>query len=279
MGIDYHALKFLTYARGKKTRFGAVATIGRQGLHLPPWRVKRIVGLPALVDYGPYCESLLVDQFGADLVHSYDNSDYEHATHIADLSRALTPTNTYDTVIDAGCLEHVYDAPQALRNVSGLTKVGGQILHILPANGFCGHGFWQFSPELFFTLYSEENGYAETEIFLAELADEACWYRVKKPTDGKRADVLTRGEAYALVRTRRVRAGGAPVVQQSDYVHAWQRASRGQDIVVRPNARLSVLRWVVRLGYRQIQERFRRRSLSRAHPCLTRVSLEKTRKL
>ncbi len=275
MGIDYHALKFLTYARNR-TRFGAVATIGRQGLHLPPWRVERILGLPAAVDYGPYCEPLLIDQFGADLVHSYDNSDYERATHIADLGRALTPTNIYDTVIDAGCLEHVYDAPQALRNLSGLTKVGGQILHILPANGFCGHGFWQFSPELFFALYSEENGYADTEVFLAELADEACWYRVKKPAHGKRAEVLTRGEAYALVRTRRVRAEATPIVQQSDYVHAWQRASRDErppTLVERPVARVSVLRWMARLSYRQIRDKLRRRSLSRAHPCLTRVAI------
>lgn len=238
------------------------------------------MALREVVDYGPYCEPLLVDQFGADLVHSYDNSDYERATHIADLSHALTPTNIYDTVIDAGCLEHVYDAPQALRNVSGLTKVGGQILHILPANGFCGHGFWQFSPELFFTLYSEENGYADTEVFLAELADEACWYRVKKPAHGKRAEVLTRGEAYALVRTRRVRATAAPVVQQSDYVHAWRRADRDQPqlaapptVVVRPGARLSMLRWMLRLGYRQIRDKLRRRSLSRAHPYLTRVAI------
>jgi len=66
-------------------------------------------------------------------------------------------------------MEHVFNASQGLKNVTRLCAPGGQIIHSLPANNFCNHGFWQFSPELFFSLYSDKNGYSETEIFLADV--------------------------------------------------------------------------------------------------------------
>jgi len=52
--------------------------------------------------------------------------------------------SAYDTLVNFGSLEHVYNAPQALLNVSELCRNGGQILHLLPGNNFCGHGFWRF---------------------------------------------------------------------------------------------------------------------------------------
>jgi hypothetical protein len=80
---------------------------------------------------------------------------HEKATHVVDMNKPLAIEERYDTVIDAGTIEHIYNAPQALANVSAMCAHQGQILHIGPANIFCGHGFWQFSPELFFSLYSE----------------------------------------------------------------------------------------------------------------------------
>ena len=56
-----------------------------------------------------------------------------------------------------------------------LTKIGGMIIHALPANNFCGHGFWQFSPELFYELYSPENG--RSVPFLRQIlysSDDSC---------------------------------------------------------------------------------------------------------
>ena len=139
--------------------FGRVATIGRQGLHVPPEKVRKLLNLNQEIDYGKYCEDLLKAQFGAKSVDSFDNSDYEGATHIVDMNVRLKKQYRYDTVIDGGSLEHIYNAPQALKNLSEMCEEGGQILHMLPANNFCGHGFWQFSPELFFSLYSGKNGY------------------------------------------------------------------------------------------------------------------------
>ena len=173
------------------------------------------------VNFGPYCEELLKAHFGAVSIESFDNSRYEHATHVVDLNKPLVIGQTYDTVIDLGCLEHIYNAPQALRNLSKICAAEGQILHLLPANNFCGHGFWQFSPELFFSLYSEANGYRETEIFLADAANENCWFEVKRPGNGSRAETSSATGVFVLVRTVRTSSFAQENVQQSDYVHLW----------------------------------------------------------
>ena len=281
MGIDYHSLRFLKYAR-RKQAFGAVATIGRQGLHLPPWKVREILGLEAMIDFGAYCERLLTEQFAATSVESYDNSDYESATHVTDMNHALATERKYDTIIDAGCLEHVYNVSQALKNVSALANPGAQILHMLPANGFCGHGFWQFSPELFFSLYSDANGYRETEVFLADLANERSWFKVKEPRGGKRADVVTSKAVYVLVRTRLVGPFSHDNVQQSDYAFAWNKSTAAEGVTgvgkrlakESPSPRkMPVISWAALLVYRKIASLFRRTSLNSVNPYLTHVDI------
>ena len=88
--------------------------------------------------------------------------------------------NSMTLIIDYGVTEHVYHITNALMNVSNLCQIGGQILHVLPTNNYCGHGFWQISPELFFSLYTEDNGYEYTEIFVAEPSDINTWYKINK---------------------------------------------------------------------------------------------------
>ena len=127
----------------------------------------------------------------------------------------------YDTIIDGGSLEHIYNVPQALKNISELCSDGGQILHMLPANNECGHGFYQFSPGLP-SLYSEENGYAETKVFIAPMDDEMHWYEVIKPGNGERAMIKScksTNALYLLCRTKKISNFSHTHVQQSDYVH------------------------------------------------------------
>lgn len=222
MGIDLHVFNFLRFA-SKRQPFGCVATIGRQGMLLSKSRLARLTKSKPGEYFGSYCEPLLMGYFGASSVQSFDNSDYERATFITDMNKPLMIEARFDTVIDGGCIEHIYNVVQALKNVSQMCSEGGQILHILPANNFCGHGFWQFSPEVFFSLYSETHGYSETQVFLADLAVERFWYEVKKPENGQRANVTSSTPVYALVRTRKTSTVSHDNVQQSDYVHTWTR--------------------------------------------------------
>jgi len=82
------------------------------------------------------------------------------------------------------------------------------------------------SPELFFSLYSEGNGFTETEVFLADLENDRAWFAVKQPTDGERALVISRSPLYVLCRTRKLSDVSCESVQQSDYVYSWSRTSR-----------------------------------------------------
>ena len=221
MGIDVHVLNFLRYI-SRKEPLGRVATIGRQLLMVAPARLAEIMELPMVSDFGMYSEELLKLHFGANLVDSYDYSDYEGATFTADMNKPLVPTREYDTVIDCGSLEHIYNVPQAMANISLLCSKGGKIVHISPGNNFCGHGFWQFSPELFFSLYSEANGYDETQVFLADLKSPRHWFEVEPPTNGRRAEVISKTPLYVMCRARKIFDFCHDEVQQSDYVYEWQ---------------------------------------------------------
>jgi hypothetical protein len=225
MGIDIHALNFLRYV-AKKRKLGTVATIGRQSLLVPRREIASVLGIRLQdTDFGLYSEELFKKHFGATSVDSYDYSDYEGATHVVDLGKPIVPEKQYDTVIDCGTAEHIFDVPQVLKNLSCLCAPGGQLIHVLPANNFCGHGFWQFSPELFFSLYADATGYAETEVFLADLHDSAKWFEVQQPKNGRRAEVISSNPLHVMCRTIKVGKPFPENIQQSDYIHHWRRAA------------------------------------------------------
>jgi hypothetical protein len=222
MGIDVHALQFLRWAAFKSNGLGSVATIGRQNLHILPQDLSKIIKLPPDYEHLAFGEELLRRFLGATQVRSFDKSGYEGADYVVDMNDPVISRDLYQTVFDGGCLEHIYNVPQALKNISSLCASGGQILHVLPANNYCGHGFWQFSPELFFSLYSEKNGYSATEVFIADLADQRNWYEVIKPAAGKRAVIDSPNPLYVLCRTVKQGEASHSDVQQSDYIFAWE---------------------------------------------------------
>jgi hypothetical protein len=257
MGIDVHGLNLLRYSKSFGD-FGKTVTIGRQGLDVSEAQLRSAIEIRSDHKKERYIETLLLRHFGADGVDSIDNSDYEHATTVHDMNAPIPSglEQVYDTVIDGGCLEHIYNVPQALRNCSLLCKPGGQILHILPANNFCGHGFWQMSPELFFSLYSFERGYCDTDVFLADLSNTNTWFKVAPPKDGRRVNVHSSSELYVLTRTvRRQVPFSQNNVQQSDYIFGWQNGATNAGSPQSPAIR----------GVKALVQGFKR-SISRALP-------------
>ena len=63
-----------------------------------------------------------------------------------------------------------------------------------PANGQCGHGFYQFSPELFYRLF-EANGFDPVEVYLVGLNKPSRWFRATDPRVAKRRLAASRGPA------------------------------------------------------------------------------------
>lgn len=224
MGIGNQEMQFLVNV-SQHGPFGKTITAGRQGLHVQKHNVEHFLKIENF-EHTQYCDSVLIDHFGSSKVDSIDYSDYEGANIIHDMNEPLEPIEEYDTVIDSGTIEHVYNINEAFKNLSRLCKVGGQILHSLPANNNCGHGFWQFSPELFFALYSEKNGYKNTQVFVGDTADLGWTYELDPPEPGQRLEIEHPRPVYVMVRTVLVRKNFAHKnIQQADYAYQWSKAA------------------------------------------------------
>ncbi|MGX1100229.1 hypothetical protein [Amorphus sp. MBR-141] len=228
MGIDLHSLNFLRFCHKSHGDFGATVTLARQGLHVTKAIAdddfsKRIVDKSeAEGEY--FIDETLKRVFGSSAVASMDYSDYEGASIIHDLNVPLgKDMPQFDTVIDAGTTEHIFSVTTALANARDLCRPEGMIVHILPANNFCGHGFWQFSPELFLGLYSKANGFRDTEIYLAKLNDPKRWFRLHALAHGGRGNFFSSFRIHILVKTVKAANGKGEFLspQQLDYTEMW----------------------------------------------------------
>lgn len=252
MGLDVDGARFMLYCKTMGVDFAQTATIGRQGLHLGrrdlatlfvsfDYDVER-EEIDSIFDHcGGYAERFM-NCLGAEEVHSFDNSDYEGATYVHDMNQAMPNKfkNQYSVVLDGGSLEHVFNFPVAIKNCMDMVSVGGHYLGITPANNFLGHGFYQFSPELYFTVFSHENGFEMTSMIAFEDKANAGWYRVKSPRAvGGRVTLTNSVPVYLLVMAKKV--AEVPVFQsspqQSDYVPMWGAQEGGP----RPQGRAAFL--------------------------------------
>lgn len=107
----------------------------------------------------------LFKMLGYDKVDTLDLFPDEHPAIIADLNVPLPAHlwSRYDLVFDSGTAEHCFNTKEVLSNAVRALKVGGMVMHILPMSGFAGHGFYQFSPDLFAEFYGK-NGFDELDI-------------------------------------------------------------------------------------------------------------------
>ena len=54
----------------------------------------------------------------------------------------------FKTVADIGCLEHLFDVPQCLKNCMNLVEPGGIYFLHTPVHGGLYHGFYTFNPDM-----------------------------------------------------------------------------------------------------------------------------------
>ena len=87
-----------------------------------------------------------------------------------------------------------------------------------------GHGFYQFSPELYFRAFSEQNGFRIDDVFIYEGRETSVWFRVTDPEiSQRRAEKVNTKPTYMLVRATKiaeVEVFAKPLLQP-DYVTAW----------------------------------------------------------
>lgn len=236
MGLDVNGTRVLLHARKFGVDFSCAAMIGRQKLHLNVATLSRNLrdfgfGDAAMesarllsADRG-YAEPFL-RLLGAKEIVSFDASDFEGASCVHDFNLPIDKkfSESFTVVLDGGSLEHIFNFPQAISNCMDMVKVGGSFIGITPTNNFLGHGFYQFSPELYFRVFSSANGFAVRQMLAFE-SGSSNWYEVADPAAiGERVTLVNRRETYLAVIAQRT--ASVPIfasgVQQSDYSAQWR---------------------------------------------------------
>jgi len=235
MGLNWHGAKFLASVRKDGADFSRSITIGRLNLNVSIPKVRQILdesGLPhtlsdqdVLAKQG-YAEPVF-KWLGAQTVDSMDASDYEQATVVADLNKPIPQElhEKYDVVFDGGTIEHVFNVPQALKNLMSLPKVGGRVIIHTMANNWFGHGFYQFSPELFYRVFTPDNGYRIERVVLHGSFELARWYDVPDPAEVRGRIELANNWHGLMLIVHAKREAVVPIFektpQQSDYSARW----------------------------------------------------------
>jgi hypothetical protein len=241
MGVDVHAARLLALAKREGADFSGTVTLGHQWLHIDRdsmLKVLREMGvepaernLEKMDASAPFADALLSALGATDLV-SVDASPYENATLVHDMNVEVPESlvGKFSLLIDCGTLEHIFNFPVAIRNCMKMLRVGGHMAFVTTANNFMGHGFYQFSPELFYRVLSPENGFQVLRMFISEVRPNAPWYELSDPSViGQRVELTNNAPAYLLVLAKKM-DDVAPLTtapQQSDYEQLrWRHGER-----------------------------------------------------
>lgn len=236
MGLNTNGTRLLMRLKAEGFSYGKVLTLGRQRLNLRKAQLqKNLNAFGHDVDASAlkkknngYCEPFM-EMLGATQVDSMDVSDYEKATVMHDLNEAISEDlkQCYDTVIDSGTLEHVFNFPTAIKNCMELLRPGGHFIGLTPCNNFFGHGFYQFSPELYYRVFSRQNGFEVRNMFFFIDDPATSFYSVEDPAKVRERVILNNAfPAFLFVVAQRisVEAIFRSTPQQSDYEHIiWKK--------------------------------------------------------
>lgn len=242
MGLVFADVRHLIEWR-KANKGGRAVTLGRMNLYLHPKELKQ---LAYLVDaeirsqllsfrWGQPADDLFLRILRFDQVDAIDFSDYEGASIVHDIGTPLPAAlrAQFDLAVDGGTLEHIFNFPIGLANLIHLVRIGGTVYMNGPANNLSGHGFYQFSPELLYRIFSKSNGFDLSFVRLIQgrniSVEQTSFNPVFNVIDplvaGSRVNLCTCGPVNIAVLAKKMEEVpllSQPVLQ-SDYQRAWQR--------------------------------------------------------
>ncbi|HET6995263.1 MAG TPA: hypothetical protein VFI06_09800 [Chitinophagaceae bacterium] len=236
MAITNNCSTFLFYARSLGVSYDKTLMLGRLNLYATQAHIQEDINrfknnskkLEEVVFKDGYSEPLF-EILGASQTDSIDFSDYEKANLIHDLNLPVPSDlkGKYTAVVDGGTLEHIFNFPTAIRNCMEMLQVGGHYLGITPANNLLGHGLYQFSPELYYGIFREENGFEVKKIIIVtqnSVSTQSDWYEVADPKKVRSRVMLSNSNpTYLMVLAKKIKE--QPIfqkpVQQSDYEMVW----------------------------------------------------------
>jgi len=229
MGLDTLSLKFLVSEKRRGVSFAHTLTLGRQSIYASLAEYNNSL---RFLQTKPVDQALYADDFfkslGATRLDFLDASDYEGANLIHDLNQPLPAGlfNRWDCVFDGGTLEHIFNFPEAIKNCLRAVKVGGHFISIAPCNNFAGHGFYQFSPELFYRLLCRENGFEVERLLVYRFRQ---WYQIADSAlIGARVEDFSSKPTNLFVSARKIADVdlGSTFPQEYLYTKSWSLNSR-----------------------------------------------------
>lgn len=242
MGLDTEVVKMLMRCRNHGVQFSSTLTLGKQSF-FPS--IKETQTIFKKFGFNPDQGTQIAESkpssdpfwtfLGAEKLDCMDASSYEGANLIHDLNQPLPDSfaNTkYSTVCDIGTLEHVFHFPNALHSVLNLVDINGHFLSFTTMNNYSGHGFYQFSPELFWQVLNETNGFQIESMIAMEYGPRFHWFEVRNPEQlGKRINLVNSYRVLLFTQARRV--SNKPILskcpQQSDYSEVWKDGSQANE--------------------------------------------------
>lgn len=247
MGIAKGAARLLLDECSKRPFSGTILQLGRQKLffqekEFKEWSLFHNIDLVSdiftknsdkenHIFTGGMDDVVFFKAIGFDSVESCDYSDFQAADHVFDLNKPVPKHlhNKYDVILDSGTLEHVFHLPQVLKNIYDMLKVGGRVIHQLPASNWIDHGFYSFSPTLFYDYYTVNNWSIETSriIELTRRHNIDPW-RIYDYTPGALNALSSGGfdKGYLIniffVVTKTENSSADIIPQQSRYLPKWE---------------------------------------------------------
>ncbi len=264
MGLNFHSARFLLDAKRAGCEVGHVLTIGRQEMTISEAGLCKLaaefgLGAPSEeLRQDSYAETFLREMLGATRVSCLDASGYEGADILHDLNDPIPDDleARFDTLLDGGTLEHVFNVPVAVANYMRLVKAGGQVFVITCGNNYFGHGFYQFSSEFFYRVFSHDNGFVVKRVMLSEhnphalrTSEAGRHYEVVDPAEvGDRTAFVNAMPVEIMLYAQRtgVHAIFNRFPKQSDYVTRWRKTGEGTETPIASRRKESLFKRVRR---------------------------------
>ena len=215
MGIGLHEFSFLKYCKKNKD-FKTLSTLGRQEIFIKK-NNNFVSKKSANFLNEKYADNLLVSELNLSKLKSYDVSNEDSPSEIKNFNFLIDNPEKVDAFFDGGSLQHTFNIPIVLKNISNHVKIGGSIIHITSSNNLCGFGFYQFSPEFFINYYSDENGYINTKVYVADYDNNENWYEVATK-NFKNISINTSARLICMIVTEKKLEKNIEEILQKNYL-------------------------------------------------------------
>lgn len=261
MGLEVKSIELLIEAKKQGVNFDRSLTIGRQRILVKERMFRQILSKCGLIEnkdsieYDRYAEPFF-KLLGSNQLESLDASDYEGATLLHDLNYPISDRykSKFTAVYDGGSLEHIFNFPTAIKNCMELVEIGGHFICSTPTNNFMGHGFYQFSPELFFRIFHPNNGFELTKMLFYTRKKGGAYYEVSNPAEvNRRVNMVNSYPSFLFIIAKKLETVDIfkTVPQQYEYENIlWKQKPQ-----LPTKKKKGTLSWLKKLKFRRIKRK------------------------